>query len=238
MAAARRRVVLKVSGEALSGDGGAPISREAARRLADEIKAAVDTGTEVGVVVGGGNILRGVTVAPGGSERLTADFMGMLATVLNGLALRSALREAGQDAIVMSAIPTGRAAELYDHERADRYLVGGKVVIFAGGTGNPFFSTDTAAALRAAELGADALLKATKVDGVYDADPVKHPEAKRYDELTYLEAIEKRLGVMDLTAISLAREQGLPIVVFALAGPGNIARAARGESIGTCVKGG
>lgn len=238
MAAARRRVVLKVSGEALSGDGGAPISREAARRLADEIKAAVDTGTEVGVVLGGGNILRGVTVAAGGSERLTADYMGMLATVLNGLSLRSALREAGQDAIVMSAIPMGRAAELYDHERADQYLASGKIVILAGGTGNPFFSTDTAAALRAAELGADALLKATKVDGVYDADPVKHPEAKRYDELTYLEAIEKRLGVMDLTAITLARELGLPIVVFALAGPGNIARAARGDSIGTCVKGG
>ncbi len=238
MHAARRRVILKVSGEALSGGEAGPISREAARWLAGEIKAAADTGVEVGVVIGGGNILRGVEAARTGDDRVTADYIGMLATVLNGLALTGALRELGQAATVMSAVPCGGAAEPFERGRADTYLRSGTVVVFTAGTGNPFFSTDTAAALRAAELGADALLKATKVDGVYDADPMKRSDAKRYDELTYLEAIERRLGVMDLTALSLARELDLPVVVFALSVDGNIAKASAGETIGTRIEGG
>jgi uridylate kinase len=238
MRAALRRVIVKVSGEALSGGGDRAVSWEAARWLAGEIRAAAEMGSEVGVVVGGGNIIRGAQTAPSGDERVTADYMGMIATIVNALALRGALEELGQKATVMSALPCGRAAELYDHRQADRYLRAGRVVIFAAGTGNPFFSTDTAAALRAIELGADALLKATKIDGVYDKDPLKASDAKRYDELTYIEAIEKRLGVMDLTAMTLAREHELPIVVFALSVAGNIARAVSGDAIGTTVKGG
>ncbi len=238
MPAASRRVILKVSGEALSGEGGKPVSRSSVRRLASEIKAAADTGAEIGIVVGAGNIIRGSSTAPGGAARVSADYMGMVATIVNGLALESALEELGQKTTVMSAIPCGRAAEQYDHRLADAHLAARKIVIFVAGTGNPFFSTDTAAALRAAELGADALLKATKVDGVYDSDPVENPNATRFDELTYRDIVERELGVMDLTAVTLARERELPIVVFALAEPGNIARAVQGDVIGTRVKGG
>jgi uridylate kinase len=237
-AAAYRRVVLKVSGESLLGDGGTPVSRESAERLAAEIKAAVDAGAEVGVVIGGGNILRGIAAAAAGADRVASDFAGMAATLVNGLVLKGALESLGQKAVLMSAIPCGRIAEPFDHRVADSHLSGGAVVIFGAGTGNPFFSTDTAAVLRAAEIGADALLKATQADGVYDSDPATNPDAVRFTSVTYQEMLEKRLTVMDMTAVSLAREQGVPLVVFALAVPGNIARAVAGEPVGTTVKGG
>ena len=230
-------MILKVSGEALAGESGEPIALESAERLAAEIEGALDAGAEVGVVIGGGNILRGVAAERRGLDRVTSDHMGMLATVVNGLALRAALEARGRRAAVMSAIPCGSIAEAYDRRRADAYLSEGVVVVFGGGTGNPFFSTDTAAVLRAAELGADALLKATQVDGVYDSDPVGNPGAKRYTELTYEEMIVGKLAVMDMTAVSLAKDQNIPILVFELAVPGNIARAVAGEPIGTSVKG-
>jgi uridylate kinase len=236
--AAYRRVVLKVSGESLLGDGGAPVSRESAAALAREIASAVAAGAEVGVVIGGGNILRGLSAAAGGADRVTADFAGMAATLVNGLVLRDALEATGTRAVLMSAIACGRIAEPFDHRAADAHMSGGAVVIFGAGTGNPFFSTDTAAVLRAAEVGADALLKATQADGVYDSDPATNPNAVRFESVTYQEMIEKRLAVMDMTAVSLAREHGLPLVVFALAEKGNIARAVEGQSVGTTVKGG
>jgi uridylate kinase len=235
MTAAYRRVILKVSGESLAEGGGRPISPAAAGRVAAEIKAAADLGCEIGLVVGGGNILRGIAVPGGGSERVAADQMGMLATILNALALRSAFESLGQPVSVMSAIPCGCAAEAYDHRRAQARLAERQIVVFAAGTGNPFFSTDTAAALRAVELGADVLLKATKVDGVYDSDPVANRDARRFETLTYLEVIDRKLAVIDMTAVSLCREQKLPIVVFALATPGNVVRAVRGEAVGTRV---
>ena len=237
MARAHRRVILKVSGEAFAGRDGVPISSERAGWLAREIVAAMATGAEIGVVVGGGNILRGAVAERAGADRVTADSMGMLATILNGLALREAMQALGTDTRVMSAIPCGTLAEPFDPRTADAHLASGRAVVFVGGTGNPFFSTDTAAALRAAELHADLLLKATQVDGVYDSDPVKNPHAKRFSSLTYMDVIERKLRVMDLTAVTLAREQGLPIVVFALAVQGNIARALTDETIGTIVKG-
>jgi uridylate kinase len=214
------------------------VSLEAAVRLATEIKAAADAGAELGVVIGGGNILRGVAVAAGGADRVASDLAGMAATLVNGLVLRDALESLGQEAVLMSAIPCGRIAEPFDHRVADSRLSAGAVVIFGAGTGNPFFSTDTAAVLRAAEIGADALLKATQADGVYDSDPAKNPDAVRFASVTYQEMLERRLMVMDMTAVSLAREQGVPLVVFALAVPGNIARAVAGEPVGTTVKGG
>lgn len=235
--AAYGRVIVKVSGEALMGEDGGPVSLPAARRLAGELKAAADTGCEVGVVIGGGNILRGVAAQRRGADRLTADLMGMTATIVNGLALGAALRDVGQPAVVMSAIPCGRAARSYDHHEADRALADGNVVVFVAGTGNPFFSTDTAAVLRACELGADALIKATKADGVYDSDPALNPDAKRFTHLSYMDVIQNKLAVMDMTAVSLAREENLPIVVLALAEPGGIARAVAGEAIGTSLKG-
>ncbi len=230
------RVIVKVSGESLKGEGHRPISLEAAAWLAGEIGKAHEAGAELGVVIGGGNILRGGSVARDGAGRVTADHMGMLATIINALALRVALEEQGLDAHVMSAVPCGSMAEPVDIARAKTYLSQGGVVMFAGGTGNPFFSTDTAAALRASEIVADGLLKGTKTDGVYDADPATHPAATRYTELTYSEAIERRLAVMDMTAFSLCRDQKLPIVVFDLWVEGNIRRAVDGESVGTVVK--
>ena len=229
------RVIVKLSGEALLGDD-RPISAESAGRIAGEIALAAGEGTQIGVVIGGGNILRGAHTASDGPERIRADHAGMLATVLNGLALARALEERGQRATVMSAVPCGPAAELYHHDAALQRLEAGHVVILTGGTGNPFFSTDTAAALRAAELGAEAILKATKVEGVYDSDPVSNPNATLYTTLTYEEVLRDRLGVMDMTAVSLARDRGLPIVVFSLFTAGSIARAARGEAVGTIVK--
>ena len=236
--AAYRRVVLKVSGESLIGDGGEPVSGEAAARLATEIVGAVGAGAEVGVVIGGGNILRGAAVASKGADRVASDLAGMSATLVNSIVLCDALQSLGQKAVVMSAVPCGRIAEDYDHRTADAHLSDGAVVIFAAGTGNPFFSTDTAAVLRAAELSADALLKATQADGVYDSDPATNPNAVRFESVTYQEMLEKRLMVMDMTAVSLAREQNVPLVVFALAEPGNIARAVAGEPVGTTVEGG
>jgi uridylate kinase len=235
---AYRRVVLKVSGESLLGSGGVPVSRESAGWLAGEIASAVAAGAEVGVVIGGGNILRGLTAAAGGADRVNADFAGMAATLVNGLVLKDALESLGQGAVLMSAVPCGRIAEPFDHRAAEAHLSGGAVVIFGAGTGNPFFSTDTAAVLRAAEIGADALLKATQADGVYDSDPATNSDAVRFESVTYQEMLEKRLAVMDMTAVSLAREHGLPLVVFKLAVPGNIARAVTGQSVGTTVKGG
>lgn len=231
------RVIVKVSGEALAGEDGSAVSPDAARRLAGELKAAAEAGAEVGVVVGGGNVVRGAAAVRSGADRMTADFMGMTATIVNGLALGAALRELGQAAVVMSAIPCGRAAHPYDPIAARDALSAGSVAIFTAGTGNPFFSTDTAAVLRACELEADALIKATKADGVYDCDPALHPEAKRFSELSYMDVIEKKLAVMDMTAVSLAREENLPIVVLALAEPRGIARVIAGEAIGTSVKG-
>jgi uridylate kinase len=236
MPAAFRRVIVKVSGEALSGDG-RPVSAEAALRLAGELKAAVDAGAEVGVVVGGGNIVRGVAAERDGADRVASDLMGMTATIVNGLALREALESLGQPAAVMSAIPFGKVVPEFDHRTADAELSAGRVVVFVAGTGNPFFSTDTAATLRACELGADALIKATNTDGVYDSDPAVNPDAVRYDSLTYMDVIERELRVMDMTSVSLAREKNLPIVVLALAEERGIARAVLGEPIGTSVKG-
>lgn len=234
--AAYERVILKVSGESLRGADGSPVSADSAAWLAGEIRGAAAAGAEVGVVIGGGNIIRGAVAAGGGSDRVTADGMGMLGTVINALALRLALEEQGQKAVVMTAVPMGAIAEPFDARRARALLADGTVVMFAGGTGNPFFSTDTAAALRAAEVGADALLKGTKADGVYDADPATHPDANRFDTIAYLEVIERRLGVMDMTAFSLCRDLKLPIVVFDLFQDGNIRRVVEGETIGTLVK--
>ncbi|MBD3367564.1 MAG: UMP kinase [Candidatus Eisenbacteria bacterium] len=229
------RVIVKLSGEALLGDG-VPISHDSARRIAAEIGQASDDGAQIGVVIGGGNILRGSQTAREGRERVRADHAGMLATVLNGLALARAFEADGKQASVLSAVPCGPAAELYHRDLADERLRSGHIVMLTGGTGNPFFSTDTAAALRAAELGAGAILKATKVDGVYSADPVTDPDATLYSKLTYEEVLRDRLGVMDMTAVSLARDRDLPIIVFSLFTPGNIARAVRGEDVGTIVK--
>jgi uridylate kinase len=237
MPAAYERVIVKVSGEALGGDGAA-VSSEAARRLAEELREAAGAGVQLGVVVGGGNIVRGVASARRGADRVTADYMGMAATLVNALALGDALENLGQPSAVMSALACGGCARAQDHRAATRLLEDGVVVVFAGGTGSPFFSTDTAAVLRACEVGAQALLKATKADGIYDSDPATNPDARRYRELTYIDVIEKRLAVMDMTAVSLAREQRLPIIVFALSEPSGIARVVKGEPLGTSVKGG
>ena len=210
--------MLKVSGESLAG-GGRPVSHDAASRLAAEIKAAADAGAQVGVVIGAGNIIRGAHAERGGADRVTADYAGMAATLVNSLTLAGALEGLGQPAAVMSAIPCGRAADPYDHRKADALLSAGTVVVFAAGTGNPFFSTDTAAVLRSVELSADALLKGTQADGVYDSDPNVNPNAVRFNEVTYQEMIEKRLAVMDMTAVSLAREQSLPLVALVLHRP-------------------
>jgi len=234
--AAYERVILKVSGESLRGTDGAPVSSDRAAWLAGEVQGATAAGVEVGVVIGGGNIIRGAVAAGGGSDRVTADGMGMLGTVINALALRLALEEQGQRAVVMTAVPMGSIAEPFDARRARALLADGTVVMFAGGTGNPYFSTDTAAALRAAEVGAHVLLKGTKADGVYDADPATNPDARRFNEIGFSEVLERRLGVMDMTAFSLCRDNGLPIVVFDLFQNGNIRRVVEGETIGTLVK--
>jgi uridylate kinase len=207
-------------------------------QVAENLLEVAALGVECGVVIGGGNIFRGVQGAAEGMDRAGADYMGMLATVLNSLALQDALERRGQETRVMSALRMTQVAEPYIRRRAMRHLDKKRLVIFAGGTGNPFFTTDTAAALRAAEIGAEVLLKGTRVDGVYDADPLKVPTAKRFEELTYREVLGKNLRVMDATAISLAMENGLPIVVFNLKVPGNLARLLRGERVGTVVRSG
>ena len=230
-----RRVMLKLSGESLLGDRDHGISPETCDAIAKEIKEVKDLGIELAIVIGGGNIFRGVAGSKRGLERATGDFMGMLATVINALALQDSLERAGAPTRVQSAIEMRAVAEPFIRRRAVRHLEKGRVVIFAAGTGNPFFSTDTAAALRASEINADVLLKATKVDGVYTADPVKDPKAKRYDRLTYMDALKNRLNVMDASAFSLCMDNRIPIIVFDFFKPGNIKRVICGANIGTVV---
>ena len=231
-----RRVVLKLSGEAFADPGiGYGIDPLTVVRVAEEIAEAHSEDIQIAVVVGGGNIFRGVSQAAKGMDPASADYMGMLATVINALALRDALEKAGVPTRVQSAITMQELAEPYIRLRAIRHLEKGRVVIFAAGTGNPFFTTDTTAALRAVELGADALLKASKVDGIYDADPATHPDAKRLDELSYMDFISDELRVMDTTAVTMSKEHGVPIVVFDMTTPGNIVKAVSGEKIGTVI---
>ncbi|MBI5014617.1 MAG: UMP kinase [Deltaproteobacteria bacterium] len=232
-----RRVLLKLSGEALMGSQGFGIHQEVVDRIAREVAEVRDLGVQVGLVIGGGNIFRGVAASARGMDRATADHMGMLATVINSLALQDALERTGAVTRVVSAITMQQIAEPYIRRRAIRHLEKGRVVIFAAGTGNPYFSTDTAASLRAMEIGAEAILKGTKVDGVYDKDPVLYPDARRFEEVSYLEVLQRDLKVMDSTAISLCRDNSLPIVVFDFTVPGNIRRAICGEGIGTKVGG-
>ncbi|GMV93941.1 MAG: uridylate kinase [Candidatus Hydrogenedentota bacterium] len=232
-----KRIILKLSGEALEADGSDTIDFATVGRICDEVVQVRKMGVEVGLVVGGGNIFRGVQGVDTGIDQPSGDYMGMLATVINALALQAVLEHRGAATRVLTAIEMRPVAEPYIRRRALRHLEKGRVVIFGAGTGNPFFTTDTAAALRASEIGADVLLKATKVDGVYDKDPVKNTDATKYDELTYTTALTLNLRVMDATAISLCRESKLPILVFNLNEPGSIVRAVQGERLGTLVKG-
>jgi uridylate kinase len=232
-----RRIVLKLSGEALCGEeGGFGIRPETLTRVAAEIAELQRLGVEVGIVVGGGNIFRGLKGASAGMDRSQSDYMGMLATVINALALQDAMEKQGTPTRVMTAIEIRQVAEPYIRRRAMRHLAKGSVVIFAAGTGNPFFSTDTAAALRAMEIGADALFKATKVEGIYDRDPNRYEDAQMFDRLSYDRFLVERIGVMDATAVALCRENKLPIRVFKLTTRGNILRVARGEDLGTVVE--
>ena len=230
-----RRALLKLSGEALMGERPYGIDPEVARRIAAEAATAHGEGVQVAVVVGGGNIFRGLAAAAGGMDRATADYMGMLATVMNGLALQDALEQAGAPTRVMSAIAMNEICEPYIRRRAVRHLEKGRVVVMVAGTGNPYFTTDTAATLRAVEIGAQVILKATRVDGVYDADPEQAPGAHRYDRIGYTEVLAHRLQALDATAVSLAMDNRMPIVVFDMTVSGNILRALRGDSIGTLI---
>ena len=232
-----KRVLLKLSGEALMGDAGYGIDPVVLESLASQIKAVREGGVEVAIVVGGGNIFRGLAAASSGMDRAQADFIGMLATVMNSLALQEALERLGVFTRVMSAIEMHTVAEPYIRRRAIRHLEKGRVVIFAAGTGNPYFTTDTTAALRALEVHAECIMKATRVDGVYDRDPKMHPDALKFDELPYIEVLNRGLQVMDSTAISLAMDNHLPILVFNMQVDGNIERALRGENVGTMVRG-
>ena len=230
-----QRILLKLSGEALMGDDAFGINRDTIARMAQEIKEVVDMGVQVAVVIGGGNIFRGVSSGAEGMDRATADYMGMLATVMNALALADTMNNAGMTARVMSAINIDQVVEPYVRPKALQYLEEGKVVIFAAGTGNPFFTTDTAAALRGAEIGAAMVLKATKVDGVYTADPKKDPNATRYSHLSFDDAMRQNLGVMDAAAFALCRDQKLPIKVFSIFKPGALKRVVLGQDEGTLV---
>src|SRR5215470_890700 len=230
-----KRILLKLSGEALMGDGAYGISRPTIEAIVAEIAAVAKQAVEIGVVIGGGNIFRGVAPGAAGMDRATADYMGMLATVMNALALQDAMRQAGLASRVQSALNIEQVVEPYIRGKAIRYLEEGKVVIFAAGTGNPFFTTDTAAALRASEVGAEIVLKATKVDGVYTADPKRDPRAQRYTRLTFDEAIVKNLKVMDATALTLCRDQKLPINVFSIFKKDALRRVVTGEDEGTLV---
>jgi len=232
---AHKRILLKLSGEALMGDDAFGINRDTIVRVVDEVAEIIHLGVEVAVVIGGGNIFRGVAGGSVGMDRATADYMGMLATVMNALALADTMNKAGLTARVMSAIGIEQVVEPYVRPKALQYLEEGKVVIFAAGTGNPFFTTDTAAALRGAEIGAELVLKATKVDGVYTADPKKDPKATRYDKLTFDEAIANNLGIMDATAFALCRDQNLPIKVLSIFKSGALKRVVLGENEGTLV---
>ena len=231
-----KRILIKLSGEALMGDDSYGINRDVIDRIVSEIGDVTQLGVEVAVVVGGGNIFRGVAPASAGMDRATADYMGMLATVMNALALQDAMRRAGLVARVQSALTIQQVAEPYIRGKALRYLEEGKVVIFGAGTGNPFFTTDTAAALRASEMGAQVVLKATKVDGVYTADPKTNPEATRYDRISFDEAIAKNLKVMDATALALCRDQKMPLCVFSIFKHGALKRVVLGEDEGTLVE--
>lgn len=231
------KVLLKISGEALIGDAGYGIDPAVLSSLSSQLNTVSKSGVEIAIVVGGGNIFRGLAASAGGMDRAQADYMGMLATVMNALALQDALESEGVYTRVMSAIEMQAVAEPYIRRRAIRHMEKGRVVIFAAGTGNPYFTTDTTAALRALEIGADCLMKATKVDGVYDSDPVDNPDAMKFDELTYMDVLNKGLKVMDTTAISLAMDNGLPIVVFNMETEGNIQRVLSGEPVGTIVRG-
>jgi uridylate kinase len=232
-----RRPLLKVSGEGLAGEEGSGLNPTVIQGTAEQLRDIHALGVELAVVVGGGNIIRGMTAAAQGMDRATADYMGMLAGVINAMALQSALEQLQVESRVLTALEITEVAEPYIRRRAIRHLERGRVVFFAGGTGNPYFTTDTAAALRAAEIHADVILKATQVDGVYDADPAIHKNATRYDHLGFEEAIQKNLQFMDQTAIQLCRENGLPIVVFDMSVSGNIQKVVVGEVVGTTVSG-
>lgn len=232
---AYKRVLLKLSGEALMGDDAFGINRATINRMVEEIVEVCAMGVELALVIGGGNIFRGVAPGAQGMDRATADYMGMMATIMNSLALQDALKRRGVDARVQSALNIEQVVEPYIRPKALRYLEEGKVVIFAAGTGNPFFTTDTAAALRGAEIGAEIVLKATKVDGIYSADPKKDPNATRYSRISFDEAITKRLEVMDATAFALCRDQKLPIKVFSINKPGALKRVLLGDDEGTLV---
>ncbi len=231
-----KRVLLKLSGEALMGEHEFGIDPKVLDRMALEIGALIGIGVQVGLVIGGGNLFRGAALNAAGMDRVTGDHMGMLATVMNGLAMRDALERSNIRTRVMSAIPMSGIVEHYDRRRAVRDLKDGDVVIFCAGTGNPFFTTDSAACLRGIEIEADAVLKATKVDGVYSVDPMTDPSAVKYDRLTYDEVLDKKLGVMDLTAICLARDHGMPLRVFNMSAPGVLTRIVTGEPEGTLVE--
>ncbi len=231
------RVILKVSGEALAGESGFGINQKTLHLIAMQVKDIREIGVQIAIVVGGGNIWRGVSGSAKGMDRATADYMGMLATIMNALALQDALEAISVDTRVQTAIEMRQIAEPYIRRRAIRHLEKGRVVIFAGGTGNPYFSTDTTAALRAAEIEAEVILMAKKVDGVYDADPLKNPLAKRYNNLQYIDVLSKGLGVMDSTAASLCMDNKIPLIVFSINKHGNILRTVMGENIGTYVGG-
>ena len=232
-----RRVLLKLSGEALMGDAGYGIDPPVLESLSGQIAQICEDGVEIAVVVGGGNIFRGLAASSKGMDRAQADYMGMLATIMNALAMQDALERHGVYTRVMSAIAMQQIAEPYIRRRAVRHMEKGRVVIFAAGTGNPYFTTDTTAALRALEINADVVMKATRVDGVYDADPKTHPDAVKFDELTYIDVLNRGLQVMDSTAISLCMDNELPIIVFNMEVEGNIDRALKGEPVGTIVRG-
>ena len=230
-----KRVLLKLSGEALQGEQGYGIDPKVITEFAGQSKEIVDGGIELAITVGGGNIFRGLAGAAEGMDRAQADYIGMLATVMNALALQEGLERTGVDTRVQSAINMQEVAEPYIRRRAERHLEKGRVVIFAGGTGNPYFTTDTTAALRACEIGAEAILKATQVDGIYDSDPRTNPDAQKFDEISYLDVLAKELNVMDSTATSLCKDNNIPIIVFNLHKQGNIDRVLRGEHVGTIV---
>ena len=229
------RILLKVSGQSLAGEAGFGIAPRQIQQTAQEIAEVRALGVEIGVVVGGGNIIRGISASAEGMNRTSADYMGMLASIMNGLALQDALERCGTETRVMSAIEVKQVCEPHIRRRAMRHIEKGRVVIFVAGTGNPFFTTDSGAALRAMEIGADCLLKGTRVEGIYDSDPEKFPSARLYDRITYREFLHRNLGIMDGAAISLCQDNKLPIVVFNMATPGNLLKVIGGESIGTAV---
>lgn len=231
-----KRILLKLSGEALAGPQGTGINTAVIKQIAQDVKAAHDAGVEIGLVIGGGNIFRGIAASAQGMDRASSDYMGMLATCINALALQDALEKENVPTRVQSAIEMAEIAEPYIRRRAIRHLEKGRLVIFGAGTGNPYFTTDTAAALRAMEINAEILMKATKVDGIYDKDPSKNTDAKKYDKISYIDVLKQGLQVMDSTAISLCMDNKLPILTFDLAKPGNILKAVQGESIGTIVQ--